>query len=84
MSSNTLKVEYPIVSLGDLRVVPTTDPKATRRASERLAVRGETFQTTRAVLAARLFHRFGISGNIFRYFDHDEVFTRSGGAGTPR
>jgi hypothetical protein len=75
MSSNTLKVEYPIVSLADLRVVPTSNPQATRRASDCLAVRGETFQTTGRFWRS-LFHRFGISGNIFRYFDHDEVFTR--------
>jgi len=75
MSSNALTVEYPIVSLGELRVVPTSNPKATRRASECLAVRGETFLTTPRFWRS-LFHRFGISGNIFRYFDHDEVFTR--------
>ena len=82
LTSNDLRIEYPTVSLGELRVVShepdaDTDKPAgpARRRAVSVHARGETFEPSGRFWSS-LFHRFGISENIFRYFRHDEVFDR--------
>ncbi len=81
-TNNAVRIEYPTVSLGELRVV-STEPGAAddrpagpaRRAAVAVHARGEPFEPSPRFWSS-LFHRFGISENIFRYFRHDEVFAR--------
>ena len=81
MANDNLRIEYPTVSLGDLRVVAHErdgDDKPAGPAQRRAVavhVRGEPFEPSTRFWSS-LFHRFGISENIFRYFRHDEVFAR--------
>ena len=78
-----LRIEYPTVSLGELRVVANEpadrdDRKPAgpaRRRAVSVVARGEPFEPSPRFWSS-LFHRFGISENIFRYFRHDEVFAR--------
>ncbi len=69
-----IRVEYPIVPLGELRVVAGA-PETGRRPQVRVSVRDEQFEPAPRFWKS-VFHRFGISENIFRYFSHDEVFAR--------
>jgi hypothetical protein len=73
-SPDSLRVEYPIVPLGELRVVPQAVEHG-RRPIVSIHARGEVFQPAQRFWQS-LFLRFGISDNIFRYFGHDEVFAR--------
>ena len=80
MANDNLRIEYPTVSLGDLRVVAreADDDRPAGPAQRRAVavhVRGEPLEPS-ARFWSSLFHRFGISENIFRYFRHDEVFAR--------
>ena len=81
----SVRIEYPTVSLGELRVVanePADDggkqggpAGPARRRAVTVVARGEPLEPS-ARFWSSLFHRFGISENIFRYFRHDEVFAR--------
>ena len=80
MANSAVRIEYPTVSLGELRVVanePDQDGPAgpARRRQVTVHARGEAFEPSTRFWSS-LFHRFGISENIFRYFRHDEVFAR--------
>ncbi len=80
-NGNGLRIEYPTVSLGELRVVANEPDEAAgpagpaRRRAVSVVARGESFEPGTRFWSS-LFHRFGISENIFRYFRHDEVFAR--------
>ena len=83
MVASNVRIEYPVVSLGELRVVshePDDGADArpagpARRRAVSVVARGETLGPSPRFWSS-LFHRFGISENIFRYFRHDEVFAR--------
>lgn len=81
-------IEYRGAQLQDLRVIaPQEDKEQTRhdgavarairprRAPAAVEVDGERFYPTSRFWRS-LFHRFGISDNVFRYFGYDEVFAR--------
>ncbi|MEM6315221.1 MAG: hypothetical protein AAF743_14105, partial [Planctomycetota bacterium] len=77
-----IEIEYRPANLGGLEVVPADEPvteTATYRAAvkpqPKIAIDGETFDATGRFWSS-LFHRFGLTGNVFRYFDYDEVFER--------
>ena len=79
-ANSNVRIEYPTVSLGDLRVVanePEEDGPTgpARRRDVTIVAGGEPFAPSGRFWSS-LFHRFGLSENIFRYFRHDEVFAR--------
>ena len=75
-----MTIEYRPATLGALGVVEQPDEapafggRPTRR-EPKLRVDGEEL-TASPRFWSSLFHRFGLSGNVFRYFDHQEVFRR--------
>ena len=78
-NNNSVRIEYPTVALGELRVVSNETGNGpagpARRRGVTVHAGGEPFEPTPRFWSS-LFHRFGISENIFRYFRHDEVFAR--------
>lgn len=70
-----LKVDYHGVLVRDLRVITRPHHKDGREVAAGIEVGGEVYEPTRRFWQS-LFHRFGLTGNIFRYFRYDEVFTR--------
>lgn len=81
MLMDDLKIEYRPSNLGGLEVVPgeapaTSNPYRTAvKPQPMIRVDGETIRASGRFWSS-LFHRFGLSGNVFRYFDYDEVFER--------
>ena len=72
--SEPLRIEYPTVPLGRVRVTSETDDLG-RRRNVTVHIGDEPFEPTHRFWSS-LFHRFGITDAIFRYFAHDEVFAR--------
>ena len=80
-TDTTLDISYDRLRLADLEVEPgvqspyPTLPGRVLKAEPTVRVDGEAMKATPRFWSS-LFHRFGLSGNVFRYFDHDEVFAR--------
>lgn len=67
--------DYGYANLNDIRVHVTRDEKTGKLTRTKVEIDGHTATPTRRFWKS-LFMRFGISDNIFRYFDHAEVFER--------
>lgn len=68
--------EYGYANLRDFRVANGTRDEKTGKASvHQMQLDGRAVQPTRRFWKS-LFMRFGIGDNVFRYFDHAEVFER--------
>ncbi len=68
-------VDYRQVLLRELRVITRQRPRDGREMAVGIEVRGDFYWPTPRFWSS-LFHRFGVTGNIFRYFRYDEVFAR--------
>src|SRR6476646_1308033 len=68
------RFEYGTARIKDLEVVTRTDPVGKRRV-ESLRLDGRTVRPSQRFWNS-LHHRFGFTSNVFRYFTHEEVFTR--------
>jgi hypothetical protein len=70
----TATFQYGTTRIKDLSVTTTTDGNGKTQIKEVL-LEGEALQPTKRFWNS-LHLRFGFTGNIFRYFDHAEVFNR--------
>lgn len=68
-------IEYQSGQVGDLRVVSQPHERTGREVVTGVEVNGEVLEPTGRFWSS-LFHRFGLAGNVFRYFGYDEVFDR--------
>jgi hypothetical protein len=68
-------IEYQSGQIGDLRVVSQPHERTGREVVTGVEVNGEVLEPTGRFWSS-LFHRFGLAGNVFRYFGYDEVFGR--------
>ncbi|HVS39045.1 MAG TPA: hypothetical protein VMS17_26030 [Gemmataceae bacterium] len=68
------RFEYSVVRIKDLAVRATVDKIGERHVHE-VVVNDEPVKPTKRFWNS-LHLRFGFTGNIFRYFSHDEVFNR--------
>ncbi len=69
-----LTFEYGATQVRNLGVVTTPDAK-NRKMVKSVTIDGKPYNTSRRFWSS-LQCRFGFSPNIFRYFDHEEVFNR--------
>ena len=67
--------DYGYANICDFNVQATREMKSGRSVSTSVEVAGRTVTPTRRFWKS-LFMRFGIGDNVFRYFDHSEVFER--------
>jgi hypothetical protein len=74
-TSDAARIEYPIAQIRDLRVVTQREKEDSREQPVAIEVRGEPLRPSQRFWQS-LFHRFGLAGNVFRYFRYDEVFAR--------
>ena len=79
---DTLTIDYRPGRVRDLRVAPPpADAEPARRHAPAtrtpavVTVDGEDMAATPRFWSS-VFHRFGLTGNVFRYFDAAEVFAR--------
>lgn len=70
-----VRIEYPIGHIRDLRVVTTREADDKPELPTAIELRGELLVPTGRFWQS-LFHRFGLAGNVFRYFRYAEVFAR--------
>ena len=75
-----LTIDYRPATLGGFRVIEQEEVTPTHggrpvRPEPKIEVDGEALRPSPRFWSS-LFHRFGLSGNVFRYFDHEEVFRR--------
>ena len=75
MSAGTLTVEYRNTQLRDLRVATYRKAETGPETAVGIEVNGEALEPGNRFWQS-LFHRFGLTGNIFRYFTYDEVLRR--------
>lgn len=79
MSVEKRKLDYGIAQVRDLvcttRKVPGDKHRGPRSVVDSIVVDGEPLRTSKRFWTS-IQCRFGFSPNVFRYFDHDEVFKR--------
>ena len=69
------RFDYGFTKIQDIQVNTKDDPKKKAKQVESLVINDEPFLPTPRFWGSVL-TLFGISSNIFHYFDHDEVFNR--------
>jgi hypothetical protein len=70
-----LSIDYRASHVRDLRVVTTRKNDTGPETATGIEVDGEVLEPTNRFWSS-FFHRFGLTGNIFRYFRYDEVLQR--------
>src|SRR5690606_27027276 len=73
--SMTKRFDYTFSSVGDLAVQTTIDPKNGRRSASAVLVNEEPIRPTERFWTS-LYARYGFNKSFFKYFAHDEVFSR--------
>lgn len=69
------RFSYGLIDVGELKAGEVRTDSSDRRVAHRLMIKGVSVQTTPRFWSS-FSRRFGISENVFRYFDHNEVFKR--------
>lgn len=67
--------DYDFLSVGDLRVETTEDPKTGKIRVEKVLVKDEPLKPTERFWTS-LYARFGFNSAVHKYFSHHEVFQR--------
>lgn len=67
--------DYDFMSVGDLRVETSEDPKTGRKIVSKVLVKDEPLEPTERFWTS-LFARYGFNSAFFKYFDHEETFSR--------
>ena len=67
--------DYGYAHIRDFQAIGERDEKTGRSAATRMEIAGRQVKPTRRFWKS-LFLRFGCGDNVFRYFDHGEVFER--------
>ena len=68
-----MKIDYRNASIKDLKCVSTVDKH--RNKVTGIEVEGEVIKPTERFWTS-VCSRFGFNPSVFKYFDHEEVFTR--------
>ncbi|MBW3598903.1 MAG: DUF932 domain-containing protein [Planctomycetes bacterium] len=75
MSTTTWSFHYGVTSVKDIRIAGTRQSPGGKTTVTGLELAGEQVQPTRRFWKS-FFNRFGVSDNVFRYFEPSEVFHR--------
>jgi hypothetical protein len=69
------RFDYTTVSIGDLRVSSSIDAKSGRHKVAAVLVRDEPVQPSQRFWNS-IFSKYGFGNSFFKYYSHEEVFTR--------
>ena len=75
MVASNKRFDYAFSAVNKLAVQTEQDPKNGRRKVTGVVVNDEPIQPTQRFWTS-LYARYGFSGSVFKYFQHDEVFDR--------
>ncbi len=67
--------DYAFLPVSDLQVKTKEDPKTGKKTVTDVMVQGESLKPTDRFWVS-LFSRYGFNSAFFKYYDHEEVFTR--------
>src|SRR4030081_3634457 len=79
ISKPNVSFDYGVVHVKDLTVnshkIPTEKGRIPKNVVQSISINGEPFKASKRFWTS-IQCRFGFSHNVFRYFDHAEVFNR--------